>query len=108
MLRRELWDHLGGFDEHLPACEDYDLWLRLAKISELQYLPKMWANFRFHEDSKTIRDDDRCWADMVRIHFRDGGHWLSVITIKYVIRKVLAPVVTARRRRRMRQAQEFD
>jgi len=30
MLERTLYDELGGFDESLPACEDYDLWLRLS------------------------------------------------------------------------------
>ena len=30
MVRRELFDHVGRFDETLPACEDYDLWLRVA------------------------------------------------------------------------------
>jgi hypothetical protein len=30
MLRRATFERLGGFDEGLPACEDYDLWLRLA------------------------------------------------------------------------------
>jgi glycosyltransferase involved in cell wall biosynthesis len=30
MLRRELFERVGGFDEQLPACEDYDLWLRIA------------------------------------------------------------------------------
>lgn len=30
MLRRPLLDEVGGFDESLPACEDYDLWLRIA------------------------------------------------------------------------------
>ncbi len=30
LLRRALFDALGGFDESLPACEDYDLWLRLC------------------------------------------------------------------------------
>jgi len=30
MLRRELLEEAGGFDEALPACEDYDLWLRLG------------------------------------------------------------------------------
>lgn len=30
MIRRELLDEVGLFDESLPACEDYDLWLRIA------------------------------------------------------------------------------
>jgi len=31
MLRAELFDEIGNFDESLPACEDYDLWLRIAE-----------------------------------------------------------------------------
>lgn len=30
MVRRELFEKVGRFDESLPACEDYDLWLRVA------------------------------------------------------------------------------
>jgi len=30
MLRRELFEEMNGFDERLPACEDYDLWLRIG------------------------------------------------------------------------------
>jgi glycosyltransferase involved in cell wall biosynthesis len=30
MLRRGLFDRVGLFDEKLPACEDYDLWLRVS------------------------------------------------------------------------------
>ncbi len=30
LMRRDVFEALGGFDESLPACEDYDLWLRLA------------------------------------------------------------------------------
>lgn len=30
MFRREAFEQLGGFDESLPACEDYDFGLRLA------------------------------------------------------------------------------
>ena len=39
MLRRTLWDRLGGFDERLPACEDYDLWLRLTAVVPVGFLP---------------------------------------------------------------------
>lgn len=30
MLRRTVLEEIGGFDENLPACEDYDLWLRIG------------------------------------------------------------------------------
>jgi glycosyltransferase involved in cell wall biosynthesis len=30
MFKRELIDTVGLFDENLPACEDYDLWLRVS------------------------------------------------------------------------------
>ncbi|MBW1935399.1 MAG: glycosyltransferase family 2 protein [Deltaproteobacteria bacterium] len=30
MLRRTLLDEVGLFDEELPVCEDYDLWLRVT------------------------------------------------------------------------------
>jgi len=30
MMRRELFEKVGTFDEALPACEDYDLWLRVS------------------------------------------------------------------------------
>ena len=30
MIRRSLLEEVGLFDESLPACEDYDLWLRIA------------------------------------------------------------------------------
>ena len=30
MMKRFLFDEVGLFDENLPACEDYDLWLRIS------------------------------------------------------------------------------
>ncbi len=30
LIQRRLFDAVGGFDEDLPACEDYDLWLRIC------------------------------------------------------------------------------
>ena len=39
MMRRELFERVGLFDEALPACEDYDLWLRVARRTPI-YLIK--------------------------------------------------------------------
>ncbi|MGV7220083.1 MAG: glycosyltransferase family 2 protein [Nitrospinales bacterium] len=40
MLRREVLDEIGYFDESLPACEDYDLWLRLAARHSVEFIPQ--------------------------------------------------------------------
>ena len=38
MLRAELFDEIGNFDESLPVCEDYDLWLRIAAKYEFHFI----------------------------------------------------------------------
>ncbi len=107
--RADLWRQVGPLDESLYFAMDYDLWLRLANISQIQYYPnRVWANFRLHGDSKTIAEDDRCWMEMVQIHQRDGGRQVSILTIKYILRKLLAPLVTWQRRRRVQIAREID
>jgi GT2 family glycosyltransferase len=35
VIRRDAFMTAGGFDETLPACEDYDLWLRLTSRSSV-------------------------------------------------------------------------
>jgi len=30
LMKRSLFDEIGGFDETLPVCEDYDFWLRVT------------------------------------------------------------------------------
>ena len=73
MMRRELFEHIGGFDEALPACEDYDLWLRIAATTPIpligtplvikrgghadQLSHKFWGmdRFRVHALCKLLR-----------------------------------------------------
>ncbi len=38
MLRIGLFNEIGGFDESLPACEDYDLWLRISMKYEFELI----------------------------------------------------------------------
>ena len=38
LMRRTLFDEVGDFDEALPACEDYDLWLRITKTHPVHFI----------------------------------------------------------------------
>jgi glycosyltransferase involved in cell wall biosynthesis len=38
ILHREIFDSVGRFDESLPVCEDYDLWLRICATYPVLYL----------------------------------------------------------------------
>jgi len=40
MLRREVFAHLGLFDEGLPVCEDYDYFIRYALKYPMGYIPE--------------------------------------------------------------------
>jgi len=98
-FRADLWRKVGPLDLSFYFAMDYDLWVRLAHVSPLVYLPgSVWANFRLHSDAKTISADDRCWPEMLRVHYRDGGSWLAPIVGKYYVRKVVAPLINWRRR----------
>jgi glycosyltransferase involved in cell wall biosynthesis len=98
-FRAELWKQIGPLDPSFYFAMDYDLWTRIAARTEIKYVPKTWANFRLHTSGKSILADDRCWPEMMRVHYRDGGSFFSVIVAKYYIRKLMAPLWNWRRRR---------
>lgn len=100
--RADLWKRLGPLDESIYFAMDYDLWLRIAKVAPIRYEPQLWANFRLHGGAKTITEDDRCWPDMLKIHYRNGGSVLSFIVAKYWLRKFVAPFLRKKRQKMMR------
>ena len=50
VARRELIDKVGGYDEELPICGDYELWLRLALESEVDCIDEPLVIVRRHNE----------------------------------------------------------
>lgn len=101
-FRAKLWREAGPLDDSFYFAMDYDLWTRLAARSPLLYVKEVWAGFRLHEGAKSIAEDDRCWPEMLRVHYRDGGKKISLFTMKYWLRKILQPLWIWLRRQRVR------
>jgi glycosyltransferase involved in cell wall biosynthesis len=87
--RADLWRRLGTLDLSLFFSFDYDMWVRYAKVSRLEYLPRTWATFRLHEAGKSVSNDDLCYPDMLRVHRRETGHTLSWLWLRAKVRRLV-------------------
>jgi len=66
MVRRELFAQVGPFDESLSACEDWDMWIRIARVSEFAYVDRMLAKYRVHSANMSL-DQERMMAGRYRV-----------------------------------------
>jgi glycosyltransferase involved in cell wall biosynthesis len=97
-FRADLWKQVGPLDPSFHFAMDYDLWTRIAARTEIRYVPQTWANFRLHTAGKTLMADDRFWPEMLRVHYRDGGSFFSMLVARYYIRRLIGPLWNWRRR----------
>jgi glycosyltransferase involved in cell wall biosynthesis len=85
-FRGSLWREVGPLDPAFFFAMDYDLWVRLAKISQLCYHPQLWANFRLQEQGKSVHSDDRCYPEMLRVYRRERGGGFSWLHLRAIVR----------------------
>jgi glycosyltransferase involved in cell wall biosynthesis len=55
MFRRALLEQVGAYDEALEQAEDYDLWLRMAEVTQLANLTTPLYRYRRHTESISSR-----------------------------------------------------
>lgn len=54
---RSIYDRVGGLDINLNYFMDVEFWLRIANNGgQFTHIKRFIANYRFHENSKTIKD----------------------------------------------------
>ena len=58
MYRREVFDSVGGFDTSLKACEDYDLYLRIARNFPICFHDKVVAEYHQHGANMSYGDPE--------------------------------------------------
>src|SRR5688500_4677973 len=62
LMRREIFDRVGGVDESIPGAEDYDLCLRLSEQTEIRKLARPLYFYRVHD--RSISSEKRLWQIM--------------------------------------------
>lgn len=69
MLRREAVEQTGFFDEEIPAIEDWDYWIRLSRLFEIDFVPEVLSRYY---DPK----DDPQRKSLIASENRDARDWL--------------------------------
>ena len=50
LIRKLCFKKVGVFDEALPSCQDWDMWIRLSKHYNFDFVPDILARFYCHGD----------------------------------------------------------
>jgi glycosyltransferase involved in cell wall biosynthesis len=56
VVRRLVYEELGGFDDRLACAEDWEMWVRVAARFPVYYEERPLACYRLHDDSNTGRN----------------------------------------------------
>jgi len=73
MAKKELFDRVGLFDEDLPCCEDYDLWLRTSAVYP----------FFLIDRALTVKEGGR--EDQLSVQHRQGMDRFRIYSIQKLL-----------------------
>ena len=112
MITKDLINQVGGFDERFPVCEDYDLWLRIAKDHAIPLIPEPLVSKRGgHADqlSHSMWGLDRYRVQSLRNLLRNGllgekRKW----TLETLHRKIFILSQGARKRGKRDEAAAYE
>ena len=76
MLRKSLYDDLDGFNQSLTVGEDYDLWIRLSRMTEIHRLRATLSAYEQRSDSITRTPQNTPFgATVVRRSLKKWGRY---------------------------------
>jgi glycosyltransferase involved in cell wall biosynthesis len=112
MMTKDLFDSAGKFDESLPVCEDYDLWLRLAVCHSVYLIDRPLVTKRGgHADqlSRSVWGMDRFRVLAIAKLLRAGLVGAKRQWALDLLRKKIAILAAgAAKRGRMKDLREFE
>jgi glycosyltransferase involved in cell wall biosynthesis len=53
VVKRAVYEKLGGFDKNFTSLEDWEMWIRIGYSFQVHYEPKILASYRVRENSTT-------------------------------------------------------
>ena len=82
VVKRSVLDQAGYFDERLFHGEDWDMWLRLAAICQVQFSPESLVAIRIHQHSAQRRELDKKQLCFFKQHLLIFSKWPEQIAAR--------------------------
>ena len=113
LVDRELLEEVGLFDETLPACEDYDLWLRISAVEPVLFVREpLVRKYGGHADQLSRKfygmDRFRICALEKMLESSVLGAADRAATVAQLVKKAAVYANGARKRGRIAEAAEYD
>ena len=102
-FRADAYHKVGGLDRAYDLAMDVDLWLRLARIGRVHYLPdEVLARFRVHETAKSVVGLTLAIREDFSIRRSHGLRLRSEAGLGFLRRGYVVPVLRPIKRRVVR------
>lgn len=75
---------IGYIDERLHLAMDYDLLLKLAKASNIVYLPQLISLFRLHGNAKSSTLAKRHWHESIHVRMKYSKVYSLKAVLQYI------------------------
>ena len=80
LIRRKTLDEAGGLDRTLAYCMDYDLWIRLLRVSGCVNLGEtVLSGYRLHTRSKTVGSYRKMALEKIAVNRRYTGDRINKV-----------------------------
>lgn len=70
MFRKELWEMVGGYDESLDYCQDWDLWMKFGSLGKYYNFQDFFLTYLQAGQNRTARNIRYCHIISSRIRKR--------------------------------------
>lgn len=62
LIKKSSFQKAGLFDEELPSCQDWDMWIRISKYYEFDFVPEILAKHHVHGKQISVNLDSKVFA----------------------------------------------
>ena len=104
MIHSRVFDRVGLFDETLPVCEDYDLWLRICARMPVSFIPEpLITKYGGHSDQLSTR-----YRGMDRYRIRSIDRVLNEVELETSDRRAAINTMVSKIRIYLNGARKHD